>query len=309
MRARPSIWLPLLLVWVGLTLAGATAAEPPEYTRTEDVVYGRKFGMALTLDVFRPAHPNGHGVLFIVSGGFFSAHDGINPGFYRPLLDRGYTVFAVVHGSQPRFIIPEIELDIHRAVRFVRHHAAEYGVDPAHLGISGASAGGHLSLMVGTRGRGGDPAAADSVDRESSAVQAVACFFPPTDFLNWSREAEDGVGYGPTEAFNPAFGPRARTAGGRHELGAEISPINYVGLRAAPTLILHGDADRVVPIYQSRRFAQRCQEAGAVCVVEERPGKGHGWSTMAEELPHFADWFDHYLRGLPVKNTASPKAK
>ena len=62
------------------------------------------------------------------------------------------TVFAVVHGSQPEFTIPEILEDMHKAVRYIRSHAAEYGVDPNRLGITGMSAGGHLSLMQGTAG-------------------------------------------------------------------------------------------------------------------------------------------------------------
>ena len=98
--------------------------------------------------------------------------------FARPLLDRGYTIFAVVHGSQPRYTVPEIIPDINRAVRFIRYHAKDYGIDPQRIGICGASAGGHLSLMIGTAGSKGKQDTSDPVDRESSRVQAVACFFP-----------------------------------------------------------------------------------------------------------------------------------
>src|SRR5690349_14856840 len=97
------------LLFAALALAQiASGQDAPKFTRTEDVIYGRKFGTALTLDVFQPEKPNKCSVIFVVSGGFFSSHDAINPKFYAPLLERGYTVFAVVHGSQPRFHIPEI---------------------------------------------------------------------------------------------------------------------------------------------------------------------------------------------------------
>src|SRR5436190_21903789 len=99
----------------------AIAADNAPVKRTEDVIYGRKFRTALTLDVFTPEKQNGCAIFFMVSGGFFSSHEAINPGAYRPLLDRGYTVFAVVHGSQPKFQIPEIMQDVNRAVRFVRY--------------------------------------------------------------------------------------------------------------------------------------------------------------------------------------------
>src|ERR1700679_596719 len=168
----------------GLAFGSACfGADDPPFDRKEDVIYGRKFGTALTMDVFTPRKDaNGIGVVLVVSGGFVSSHESIQPVFIRPLTDRGYTVFAVVHGSQPRFTVPEIIADMNRAVRFIRYHSKDYGIDPAHIGICGASAGGHLSLMIGTAGTEGKPDANDPVDRESSRVQAVACFFPPTDF-------------------------------------------------------------------------------------------------------------------------------
>ena len=290
-----------LAFWLLLSVAFVTSAPAADFTRTEDVIYGRKFGTALTLDVFQPSKPNGCAVLFMVSGGFFSSHDNINGKNYSPFLDRGYTVFAVVHGSQPRFIIPEIEQDIHRAVRFIRHNAARWGIDPDRFGITGGSAGGHLSLTMGTQGKAGDPTAKDPIDRESSAVQAVACFFPPTDFLNWGKEGEDAVGYGPTEKFSPAFGPRNATAEGRQELGKEISPINYVASNMPPTLVIHGSADRLVPLYQAEIFEKRCKEAHAPFKLIVREGKDHGWPNMEPDMHLFADWFDAHLRGIKKK--------
>ena len=295
----------LLLIGLLVLLAGTASAESQAQTglrRTEDVIYSRKFGTALTLDVFQPEKPNGFGILFMVSGGFFSSHDGINPGFYRALLDRGYTVFAVVHGSQPKFTIPEIEQDIHRAVRFVRHNAAKYGVNPGELGITGASAGGHLSLTMGTQGGPGRSDAKDPVDRESSAVQAVACFFPPTDFLNWSKPGDNEVGIGPVGTqFKAAFGPRSDTEEGREALGKEISPINFVASNMPPTLVIHGDADKLVPIYQAEMFKNRCEEARAPFRLVVREGKDHGWKEMGDDMKMFADWFDEHLRGLKPK--------
>ncbi len=108
--------------------------------------------MALTLDVFQPQKTNnGCGVIWIVSGGFVSARAMI-PSAYPSLLDRGYTVFAVLHGSQPKFHVPECMANLHRAVRFIRHNAAAWRIDPQRLGVMGASAGGHLSLVLATRG-------------------------------------------------------------------------------------------------------------------------------------------------------------
>src|SRR5207247_5494548 len=135
-------------VVVTACLATTYAGDGPSYTRQRDVIYGRKYGTALTMDVFTPKkEANGAGVVFAVSGGWFSAHEAINPGFYDEVLRRGYTVFAVVHGSQPKYTIPEVLTDMHRALRFIRAHAGDYRIDPERIGITGGSAGGHLSLM------------------------------------------------------------------------------------------------------------------------------------------------------------------
>ena len=87
----------------------SSRADEPSWTRKEDIIYGRKHGVALTMDVFTPKqNANGAGVIMCVSGGFFSSKAAINPLFFGEALNRGYTVFAVVHGSQPKYTIPEI---------------------------------------------------------------------------------------------------------------------------------------------------------------------------------------------------------
>jgi acetyl esterase/lipase len=99
-------------------LYGKGTATEPTFNRKEDVIYGRKYGTALTMDVFTPQkNAKGVGVIIVVSGGFVSSHDPISPALVAPLTDRGYTVFTVVHGSQPRYTIPEIIQDMNRSAR------------------------------------------------------------------------------------------------------------------------------------------------------------------------------------------------
>jgi acetyl esterase/lipase len=259
------------------------------------------------MDVFTPAKPNGVGLIFVVSGGWFSAHEAINSGFLEPFLKRGYTVFAVVHGSQPKFNITEILGDMNRAVRYIRHHAADYGVDPERLGIMGASAGGHLSLMQGTAGAAGDPKAKDEVDRESSRVAAVACFFPPTDFFNYGKPGEDALGRGILKGFRPPFdfeeidGETKRYVeitdeAKLQEIGKAISPINHASSDDPPTLIIHGDADELVPIQQAEIMLAALEKAGVETKLVTKPGAGHGWADLPKELETLADWFDEHLK-------------
>lgn len=289
-------------------IAATSLAAEPSFSRKEDVIYGRKYGTALTMDVFTPTeHVNGAAVVTIISGGFFSSHDAISPLFLKPFLDRGFTVFAVVHGSQPRYTIPEIVDDVNRSIRFIRHHAKEYEVDPNRIGVTGASAGGHLSLMLGTAGSDGDPKATDPVDRESSRVAAVACFFPPTDFLNYGGSDKELLR--PKDhaaAFRAAFDYRVLDPQTMlwvpvtdltklREMTKAISPALHVTADDAPTLIYHGDADPIVPLQQSKFIVQKLEAAGVPTKLVVKPGAGHGWLTMLQDINAFADWFDTYL--------------
>ena len=287
----------------------ARADDGPGYTRQEDVIYGRKDGTALTMDVFRPkAAANGAAVVVVVSGGFVSSHGAISPAFATPLTARGYTVFAVVHGSQPRYTIPEIVKDMNRAVRFIRYKAKDFGVDPGRVGVAGASAGGHLSLMLGTAGTAGDPKASDPVERESSRVQAVACFFPPTDFLNYGIPGHamiHATDHG--TPFRAAFDYRTfdqskgmfepvKDEETLRQIARDVSPVTHVTPDDAPTLIHHGDKDALVPLQQSEEFVEAMKKAGVEAKLVVKPGAGHGWVTIAKDIEDFADWFDGHLQ-------------
>jgi acetyl esterase/lipase len=311
-QRRIALGFLLSIVSTLATTANGQDAEP--FIRTRDVIYGRKHGMALTMEVFTPQEKlNGAAVIWVVSGGWVSAHAVAEPTFpFSPipeLIKRGYTVFAVVHGSQPKFTIPEILEDMHRAVRHIRFHAADYKIDPHRIGITGGSAGGHLSLMQGTAGKDGDQEAKDEVDRASSRVQAVACFFPPTDFLNYGQPGENALGRGVLKDFPAPFAfqelDTKRTRFGLfvpitdaakiQEIGRQISPINHVSPDDAPTRIIHGDKDTLVPIQQAKLIIERLKAANVPADLVIKPGAAHGWPNIQQDIPTLADWFDKHL--------------
>lgn len=292
---------PICLTLFAFFLLSLTTLRAQEPERIRDIIYAKHDGVALTMDIYKPAKPNGAGVIKIISGGWKSNHQGISDGGWPKA---GYTTFVVVHGSQPRFQVEEIVADLNRAVRFVRTNATKYGVDPMKLGVTGGSAGGHLSLMLATRGGPGDSKAPDPIDRESSAVQAVACFYPPTDYLNWFADGDNAVGIGRLEAYAAAFGPKSTTPEGREKLGRDVSPIYWVNKNQPPVYIVHGDADAQVHVSQSHRFFKRCGEVGAKCDVLIRQGAGHGgWQEMGEDNARMIEWFDLQLLG---KQPAKP---
>ena len=304
----------LVALVFGMLLATAGAANEPTFTRTEDAIYGRKFGTALTMDVFTPVKgANGAAVILVISGGWVSSHEFVEPDVAKIYTDRGYTVFEVVHGSQPKYTVAEILDDMHRAVRFIRHNAKDYQIDPDRIGITGSSAGGHLALMIGTSGKLGDSTAKDAVDRTSSRVQAVACFFPPTDLLNYGEKGNIRDSLPDmravfdfheldkkTQSFVPIIDERRTLA-----IFRELSPINHVSADAPPTLIIHGDADQRVPIQQSERMIAKLKEAGATAELVVKKGARHGWKESEKDLATFADWFDRYLTKAPKTNIPS----
>lgn len=282
-----------------LFIAGSLGAQEIKYTRTEDVIYGRKDGMALTMDVFQPENPDGIGVILLVSGGWNSKHDKIDTEWIeriKKLLSDNETVFAVIHGSMPKYKIPDIQKDIERAVRFVRFNAAKWKIDPERLGIVGHSSGGHLSLLHAATAKDGDENAKDPVDKVSAKIEAVACFYPPTDFLFFGAKGMNALSNPKFQKFLPAFVNNVNDTTGLVKIAGEVSPIKYVTESMPPTLIISGTGDKLVPFTQSQIFIDKLNELKIPCRLEVREGKDHGWPGIEEDYKFVAEWFEQYLK-------------
>lgn len=285
-----------LLLLVALGMGSVWLYFHPSYQRIHGWTYGQRHGRDLMMDVLSPANPNGYGVALLVSGGWKSSTNAFQPWMAAPLLRRGYTVFAVCHVPQPQATVMEIHEDMHRAIRFIRHHANKLGIDPQRLGVTGGSAGGHLSLLLATRGGPGPAEARDPVDRESSAVQAVAIFYPVTDLLNLGDSTENLHDGGPPKSFVKAFGPNSTNLAVWKEIGHDLSPIFHVHSNLPPTLIYHGDADTLVPLDQSQRYQAEARKLGCEVRLVVHPGGKHGWLSMVWDIRQFGQWFDRHLR-------------
>lgn len=273
-----------------LLILGGSHAKAQGERISADVIYGHKFGMALTLDVFKPAgEANGAAVLFMVSGGWYShwvpARDMAN--MFVPLTSRGFTVFAVRHGSSPKFTIPEAVDDVRRAVRFVRHKADDFGIDPNRIGVYGGSAGGHLSLMLGTTADEGDPKAGDPVLRESSRVHAVVALVAPTDIKRAAKGAPDRL---PAYDSFPALDIDVETAG-------TVSPLDFVTKDDAPALLIAGDKDTLVPITHSEEIHAALKKVGVPTRLSIVEGAGHGFNAQqtVRAAQEMCDWFEEHL--------------
>ena len=274
-----------------------------------DLVYGHKAGMALTLDVFMPpGEANGAIVLNMVSGGWVSRYT--EPERARPryeaLLDKGFTVVAVRHGSSPRFNVPEAYADVNRAVRFMRLHAPHFGLDPDRMGVYGGSAGGHLSLMLGLDSDEGDPDATDEVSRMSSRVAAVVANYPPVDLRQRSAPSREFPATLPDDGLFFAGGLVPDAAAERFvalqfedELGASVSPILHVSSDDPPTLLIHGDADALVDINNSEMIHEAFVRSGVETALVVIAGAGHGFrgEDAAQASDALVAWFEEHLLG------------
>lgn len=288
-------------------------ASPPKPSKRDprverDVPFGMVSGGALLMDVFRPDRPNGIGILHISGSGWHSPLAASAPQqkasrqvevFGAPLVKAGYTVFAVNHRTAPLNKYPAQLEDVERAVRFIRFHAARWGIDPERIGGVGGSSGGHLTLMLGVFSAAGDPEDPDPVNRGSARLQAIVPWAPPTDLVMLNGEYGQGT-------FGSLFGMRlmARDPKSSPQFKAyrDASPIHHVSPDDPPTLLIHGDADRVVPLGHSESIAARIFAAGINVEALVIPGGGHGASFPGKmpDAPDYAqatvDWFDRHLR-------------
>jgi acetyl esterase/lipase len=208
---------------------------------------------------------------------------------YQVLIDKGFTVVALYHASAPRFTVVDAVKDVRLGMRHIKLHAAEYGADPARIGVWGASAGGHLSLVAGLMADDGDPAAANPLERSGNRVAAVVAYFPPTD-------------------LDVLLGARAKSGAIDFDDGLRktISPVHFADARDPPVLMITGDADKGVPMAQSEMMKAALDKAGVESKLTAFPGADHDFyvkgdptktdAYATEAMNAMAGWFEKHLK-------------
>lgn len=247
--------------------------EPsPDVELVRDVEYGSAAGRALLLDLARPKQHAPEGLLpaFVyMHGGAWESggkEDGAPAICYYA--QHGFAAASVGYRLSGEAQFPAQVEDCKCAVRFLRANAATYGIDPLRIGAMGASSGGHLAAMLGLTGEGkfeGD----GGWGHFSSSVCAVCDLFGVSDFLQMPRRHDPG-----------ALSATARFLGGTideiRDHYAEASPVTYVHAGAPPFLLIHGDADELVPLRQSELLRDALKRAGADVTFHVVKGAGHG---------------------------------
>jgi acetyl esterase/lipase len=289
---RPLLAFALVMPW-------ALVAQPAE----SNVVFGTYSGLALLMDVYKPASPNGYGIVVIPGNGW---HSGLSYSanllkqskelslYLQKLNTAGYTTFVVTHRTAPRFHFPDAVEDVQRAVRYIRQNAASYGIDKDRIGALGGSSGGYLVSMLGTLDGKGNSESQDPVEQQSSKVQCVIALYPVTD----PAKVDTPNGLQTVTSFlgAPAWLDPKRFR--------DAAPLSYVTADDPPFLLIHGDADEVVPYTQSEAMEAALKKVGVSVKLVRVAGGNHGsgfrGSTQKMDRPGMSvEWFDTYLKRKP----------
>ncbi|MBR1520629.1 MAG: alpha/beta hydrolase [Bacteroidaceae bacterium] len=221
----------------------------------------------------------------------------------KPLVDAGFAVVCINHRSSGDAKFPAQIQDVKAAIRFIRANAEKYKLDTSFVGITGFSSGGHLSSLAGvTSGMKTRKVGKTTIDLEgnvggnesfSSAVDAVVDWFGPVDMAHMEN----------CETVKDGNSPEAALIGGapadNPDLVALISPITYVSKKCPRFLVLHGDADSVVPHCQGVNFSEALKKAGRLEEFISVPNGEHGPVTFNEQT--FKKMTDFFLKEAAAK--------
>ena len=229
-----------ILVALVLTAGLAHAAKPAH----RNVAYDKTHKSQL-LDVYpaKTAKP-APVMVYIHGGGWRGGSKNRIPGFLAKANDEGWlAVVSVEYRFTDVAIHPAQVDDCSRAIQFVRHNAKKWNLDISRMGVTGGSAGGHLSAYVALRDDKADSDSDDPVERHSSRVSFSIPFAGPTD---WSLLATIEHAH---PAYRQLLGYEPGTPAGKmsKRLKEDVSPLTFVSKDDPPMLIVHGDADVIVP--------------------------------------------------------------
>lgn len=301
------------LVWLFcLALSAGVQAEsgaPPNTRVWKDLAYVKDGHERQRLDLYVPKGEGRHPLIISIHGGAFrmgSKADGVP----WDCLAQGYAVASINYRLSQHAAFPAQIQDCKAAVRWLRAHAEDYGLASEHFAAMGSSAGGHLSAMLGTTGQTREFDVGENLN-QSSAVQAVVDYFGPTDFLQMDGHRPVGG-----MVHDAADSPESQLVGGpiqeRKAQVARANPITFISAEAPPFLIVHGDADPLVPHHQSVLLEAALRKAGRPVVFYTVSGAGHGGFSDPKVATLTREFLAAHLRGAPgarVRSTAADARK
>ena len=231
----------------------------------DDLTYMRIGNHSVKLDIIVPTNaPKPVPLVIYLHGGGWGWLDK-TWGFANWLPSHGFAIACVDYRLSGEAAWPAQIYDCKAAVRWLRTHASEYGCDGTKIGALGDSAGGHLVSMLGLTNDNPEFEGDEGTSGVSSSIQGVADYFGPSDL------AKFGSGGNPKELIQLLGGTTFDL-----EKARKASPLTYVTAKAPPFVIVHGNADKSVPIEQSIELNDALVKAGVDSKIYVMKGKGHG---------------------------------
>jgi acetyl esterase/lipase len=255
-----------------------------------DVVYGAAGERPLKLDLYRPEVRNGAAALLVHGGGWSRGSKDMLVENATMLARQGFVAMAQEYRLTGEALFPANIHDVKRAIRWAKSNAAELGFDPKRLCLEGHSAGAHLVLLAaGTP----DDARLDPPEGMQGVrgdVAAVAAVYPPVLF--------HFAGPRPSGGLAASVLPGADAS---EEAALLASPIEHVTAAYPPTMLLHGDADKVVPVSASRRFEEKVRSVGGKVDLHIYAGLPHGFANHPEIRPAMMSMIGGFFRRWAIE--------
>jgi acetyl esterase/lipase len=294
MRIDRALVATLLYGLLALSCSGqCVAADNGKIVIEDNITYGKAGDTELKLDL---ARPQGDGpfpaIVFIHGGGWYAGNRQGYRGQIQEAASRGY-VAATISYRLMKFdqakketttatsIFPAQIHDAKAAIRWIRANARKYHVNPDRIGVTGGSAGGHLSLLVGLAGPTANLEGDSGNPGQSSRVQAVVNTFGPTEMVGCYEKSSVAWIFRLFLGGTPGEAPQRYKA---------ASPVTYVGKDSPPVLTLHGDKDALVPIGQAKVLDEKMKAVGASHTLMVFQGQGHGFSGEYDKKAWDATW-------------------
>ena len=278
--------MPLILAACCLAAASSSVAAAPSVHK--DVAYDDAHP-AQKLDVYlaetdKPVPA----MVYIHGGGWRAGSKNRVPGWLTNGVRAGsWAVVSVEYRFTDVAPHPTQVNDCVRAIQFVRHNAADWNIDPQRIGVTGGSAGGHLSLWVALHDDAADADSEDPVERHSSRVACAVSFAGPTDWSFLSELGHEHPAYRQLLGYEPGT-PADEMDAKRKK---DVSPISFVSPDDPPVMQVHGDQDSIVPVKHARNMHERLKSVGVKTELVIIEGANHGVAGAGPQVAKRAGTF------------------
>ncbi|MBP6600405.1 MAG: alpha/beta hydrolase [Verrucomicrobiales bacterium] len=288
---------------------------PPGVRLERDIAYIPEGDEAQKLDLYLPEEVPTDPLPLVVhihGGGWIGGSKFPCP--VAGMAAKGYVVASIEYRFSNKAVFPAQIQDCQAAIRWLRANHEKYHLDPEKVGVVGASAGGHLSALVGTSGGKNPFPLIGGNAEQSDRVQAVCDIFGPTDFTTVVQQAAEDTKVKNIFQFNSPKDPYSLLIGANLEdnkKSSAVSPGTYVSEDNPPFLILHGTHDALVPYAQSVQFFESLKEKGVPVWLQTLPGAGHGGPAFGQPtvIQLMQNFFDKFLQGADLEIVLVPEAK